>query len=155
MTTLEAYHDDIFVGGSWIRSASNRFIEVIDPATEQVWGKVPDANEADVNAAVEAADRAFRGSGWSDIGAAARAVIMLRFADELAARGDAMARVITSENGTPITETSAAAVHSAGILRYFATLADYVDQEDHRPFPGNTGNYTIVRREPRGVAVTP
>ena len=152
MTTLEAYHDDIFVGGAWIRSASNRFIDVIDPATEAVWGKVPDANEADVNAAVEAADRAFRGSGWSDIGAAARGAIMVRFADELAARGDAMARVITSENGTPITETSSAASHSAGILRYFATLADFVDQEDHRPFPGNTGNYTIVRREPRGVA---
>jgi aldehyde dehydrogenase (NAD+) len=152
MTTLEAYHDDIFVGGTWIRSGSNKFIDVVDPATEQVWGRVPDANEADVNAAVESADRAFRGSGWSDIGAAGRGAIMLRFADELAARGDAMARVITSENGTPITETSVAASHSAGILRYFASLADYVDQEDHRPFPGNSGNYTIVRREPRGVA---
>ncbi|GAB2822593.1 aldehyde dehydrogenase family protein [Alpinimonas psychrophila] len=152
MTALEAYHDDIFVGGEWIRSTSGTFIDVVNPATEEIWGRVPEANERDVDVAVQAAHRAFRGNGWSDIGAAGRAAIMLRFADELTARGEEMARYITTENGTPITETSSAASHSAGILRYFASLADYVDQEDHRPFPGNSGNYTIVRREPRGVA---
>ena len=152
MTTLEAYHDDIFVNGQWQKSSSAEFIDVIDPATEQVWGRVPDANEQDVDAAVRAAHRAFKSPGWSDIGASARATYMLRFADELAARGEQMAKFITSENGTPISESSNAASHSAGILRYFAGMAGYVDQEDIRPFVGNSSAYTIVRREPKGVA---
>lgn len=152
MTTLEAYHDDLFINGQWQKSSSGEFIDVIDPATEQVWGRVPNANEQDVNAAVEAAHRAFKSPGWSDIGAAARGAFMLRFADELAARAEQMALFITSENGTPISESSNAAAHSAGILRYFAGMAGYVDQEDIRPFVGSTPNYTIVRREPKGVA---
>jgi aldehyde dehydrogenase (NAD+) len=146
-----SFHDDIFVGGEWVRASSTDSIDVVNPATEVVWGRVPDANAADVDAAVRAAHRAFHETGWSDIGAAARAEFMLRFADELAARGPEMARVITSENGTPISESSAAAAHSAGILRYFAGLAGYVDQVDHRPF-SNGVDYTVVRREPRGVA---
>lgn len=153
MTTLEAFHDDIYVGGQWLRSASGEFTDVIDPATEQVWGRVPSANDRDVQAAVEAAHEAFRGHGWSDIRAAARAALMERFAVELERRGEELAQVVTSENGTPITETRQAAGHAAGLLRYFASLADYVDQEDLRPFPGRPGQATRVVREPQGVCV--
>lgn len=147
----EHVHDDIFVDGRWQRSQSEAVIEVVNPATEEVWGQVPDADAADVDSAVRAADAAFRGTGWRDIGAHARAAIVLRFADELAARGEQIARVITSENGTPVTETAAAASHAAGILRYFATLAELVEAVDTRPFPNASGSYTTVRREPVGV----
>lgn len=153
MTTLEAFHDDIYFGGQWVRSLSGEFTDVIDPATEQVWGRVPSANDADVNAAVSAAYDAFRSSGWSDIGAAARAGFMERFAVELQKRGEELANVVTSENGTPITETRQAAGHAAGLLRYFASLAGYVDQEDIRPFPGRPEQATRVVREPQGVCV--
>ena len=144
-------HDDISVGGQWQRAHADATIDVINPATEEVWGRVPDADAVDVDSAVRAADAAFRGSGWRDIGAHARAAVVLRFADELAARGEPMARVITSENGTPLTETAAAASHAAGILRYFATLADSVEAVDIRPFPNASGSFTTVRREPVGV----
>jgi len=144
-------HDDIFVGGQWQRAHADATIDVINPATEEVWGRVPDADAVDVDSAVRAADAAFRGSGWRDIGTHARAAVVLRFADELAARGEPMARVITSENGTPLTETAAAASHAAGILRYFATLADSVEAVDIRPFPNASGSFTTVRREPVGV----
>jgi aldehyde dehydrogenase (NAD+) len=153
MTTLEAFHDDIYFGGQWQRSASGEFTAVIDPATEQVWGRVPSASDADVNAAVSAAYDAFRGRGWSDIGAGARALLMERFAVELEKRGQELAQIVTSENGTPITETRQAAGHAAGLLRYFASLADYVDQEDTRPFPGRPDQATRVVREPQGVCV--
>ncbi len=144
-------YDDIFVGGRWQPANSSRFIEVVNPATEHVWARVPDADAADIDAAVNAAHGAFIGGGWSDIGATARATIIERFADELAARGEAMAAVITRENGTPLTETSAAASHSAGILRYFTGLAPTVDAEDTRPFPNAPGSFTTVRRQPVGV----
>ncbi|MCC6855394.1 MAG: aldehyde dehydrogenase family protein, partial [Microbacteriaceae bacterium] len=139
----------MFIGGQWRAASAAGRIDVVNPATEEVWASVPDADAADVDAAVRAARVAL--PDWRGIGAAARAEVVLRFADELAARGEGMARVITAENGTPIAETSAAASHSAGILRYFATLADLVDAVDVRPFPNAPGSYTEVSREAVGV----
>jgi len=147
------FHDDLFIGGQWVKSTSGQFTQIINPATEQVWGHVPNANQADIDAAVGAAGEAFRSGVWSGIGAAKRAQIMMRFADELAARGEQMGSTISSENGTPISESANAASHSAGMLRYYASLADYVDQDDRRPFPGAPGRYTQVFREPRGVCL--
>ena len=152
MTITDVHvHDDIFVGGRWQPSKAAAFIDVVNPATEGVWARVPDSDAADVDAAVSAAHEAFTGRGWSDIGAVARAAIIGRFAEELTARGDQMARIITRENGTPLTETASAASHSAGILRYFAGLAATVDAEDLRPFPHAQGAFTTVRRQPIGV----
>mgnify|MGYP000915396040 FL=1 len=147
--TLGGEHTDLFIGGQWRAASAAGRIDVVNPATEEVWASVPDADAADVDAAVRAARVAL--PDWRGIGAAARAEVVLRFADELAARGEGMARVITAENGTPIAETSAAASHSAGILRYFATLADLVDAVDVRPFPNAPGSYTEVSREAVGV----
>ena len=147
--TLGGEHTDLFIGGQWRAASTTGRIDVVNPATEEVWASVPDADAADVDAAVCAARAAL--PDWRGIGAAARAEVVLRFADELAARGEGMARVITAENGTPIAETSAAASHSAGILRYFATLADLVDAVDVRPFPNAPGSYTEVSREAVGV----
>lgn len=147
--TLGGEHTDLFIGGQWRAASAAGRIDVVNPATEEVWASVPDADAADVDAAVRAARAAL--PDWRGIGAAARAEVVLRFADELAARGEGMARVITAENGTPIAETSAAASHSAGILRYFATLADLVDAVDVRPFPNAPGSYTEVSREAVGV----
>jgi aldehyde dehydrogenase (NAD+) len=152
MTTLEEYHADNFIDGAWVASNSANRIDVIDPATEEVWGQVPSSDVVDIDAAVGAASRAFHGSGWSDIGAAARAVYLIRLADELETRAERMAAIITSENGTALTETLLAAGHAARMLRYYAGLSGVVDQDDERPFPGNDALYTQVLRQPRGVA---
>lgn len=153
MTLLSEYHDDVYIDGQWVKSHSPESIDVINPATEEVWGRVADADAEDVDRAVKAAHAAFKRPGWSDLSAAQRAEYMVKFANALEARSEKMANFITSENGTPISETKAAASHSAGILRYHATLADHVDQVDIRPYPNAPKNYTVVRREPKGVAV--
>ena len=150
---FQAYHDDHFIGGEWVKSTTSARTQIINPATEEIWGEVPNANQADIDAAVAAGNAAFKSGVWSGIGAAKRAEVMLRFADELAARGEIMGATISSENGTPISESKNAASHSAGILRYYAGLASYVDQDDKRPFPGLPGRYTQVYREPRGVCL--
>ena len=103
MTTLEEYHDDNFINGEWVTSLSDKRIEIVDPSTEEVWGAVPASNADDIDAAVQAASRAFKGSGWSDIGAPARAAMMVRLAEEFEARAERLAMIITSENGTGIT----------------------------------------------------
>lgn len=151
MTELKMYRDDNFIEGDWVRSASSNRIEIIDPSTEEVWGEVPASNVEDINVAVQAAHRKFTGSGWSDVGAEARAEFMRRLADEFEARSEELALIITSENGTSITETRQAAGHAGRLLRYYAGLVSYVDEIDERPFPNAPGQYTEVHREPRGV----
>ena len=143
--------DALFIGGRWRRAESAERVTVVNPATEQVIGRVPDARAADVDAAVRAARASFNDGGWRERPPHDRAKILLSLADELAARAGEMSAVITSENGSPVAETGRAAVHAASILRYTATMAGDLDAEDVRPFPAG-GAETVVRREPAGVA---
>ncbi len=151
MTTLEMYTDDLFIGGDWVKSGSGTFIDVTNPATEELWARVPAADANDIDKAVQSAHRAFHGKGWRDIGAHARAELMRKLADEFEARSEKLANIITSENGTAISETRLAGGHGAGLLRYYASLADYVEHVDKRAYPDRPGHYTQVQRHPRGV----
>ncbi|OUC80299.1 aldehyde dehydrogenase [Gordonia lacunae] len=147
-------HDDVFIGGRWVRSASSARIEVLNPATEEAWASVPDGDEHDIDQAVRAARSAF--PAWSATSPADRAAVLHRLADELDARAAAMSRIITTENGTPIAESGAAPGHSAAHLRLTADLAGLLDSVDDRPNPMAPG-HTVVRRVPVGVAglITP
>ncbi|GAA4475649.1 aldehyde dehydrogenase family protein [Rhodococcus olei] len=142
--------DDVFVDGAWVPSTSTARIEVVDPATEEAWGSVPDASTEDVDRAVAAADRAFRGAGWSDLTPSARAEHLMRMADEVEKRAQPLSWTNTRENGSPIAETGGAAANAAGILRYFASLAPTLEAEDVRPYPNRPGR-TAVFRDPIGV----
>lgn len=142
--------DDLWIGDRWVPAGGGDQIAVTDPAVEEAWGHVPDASPADVDAAVSAARNAFRTGPWPRMSAAERALILLRMADELEADTEALAATVTRENGSTITETRGAAGNAAGILRYFASLAPYLDEPDIRSAPGGASE-TVVRREPRGV----
>lgn len=145
--------DDQFIAGEWAPSGGDGSIEVVDPATEVVWGSVPDGSTADVDAAVAAARAAL--PGWRSLAPAERAERMRRFADVLMARAVPLSHTNTAENGSPVAETGGAAANAAGILRHFASLAPHLEREDVRPFPeGSTGplrSETLVRQDPIGV----
>ena len=142
--------DDHYVDGAWRTSSSAARLPVIDPATEQEWGSVPDADAADLDAAMTAAHRAFTTGPWRSTTAAERAALLLRMADEVEARAEPLGATNTRENGSPVAETRGAAANAASILRYFASLAPMVDDVDIRPAPAG-GFETVVRREPLGV----
>jgi len=144
--------DDHFIDGSWLRSNGSARTDVVDPATEEVWGSVPDATSDDVEAAMAAADRAFRTGPWPRMAPTARAEVLLRFAAELEARAVPLAHTNTRENGSPVAETLGAAANAASILRYFAGLAGHLETEDIRPFPAG-GAESVVRRDPVGPCV--
>lgn len=148
MTTW--FVDDLFIGGEWVAAQTSDRIDVVNPATKEVWGSVPNADARDVDRAVVAAREAFDAGQWSGLRPSERAEILLHFAKEVEARAGQLARVNTDENGSPISETSGAAANAAGILRYFASLADYLEQDDLRPFPSGIGVSRVVR-EPIGV----
>ncbi|WP_414731653.1 aldehyde dehydrogenase family protein [Williamsia sp.] len=59
-------YDALFIGGQWVPSAENKTITVVSASTEEVLGRVPEATEADIDAAVAAARTAFDDpAGWS------------------------------------------------------------------------------------------
>ena len=91
----------LFIGGQWRRPTTDERITVISPMTEQPIGGAPDSDPRDVDAAVDAARAAVRGSGWGALQPAERADIMLRFADALESRADETAAIVTAENGMP------------------------------------------------------
>jgi aldehyde dehydrogenase (NAD+) len=142
--------DDHFIDGDWTVSAGDSRADVIDPATEEVWGSVPQASVEDVEAAMTAADRAFREGPWPRLRPSERAGYLLRIADELEKSARELAYTNSRENGSPLSETLGAASNAGGILRYFAGLAGYLEQHDVRPFPSGTGE-SVVRRDPVGV----
>ncbi|RSZ61370.1 aldehyde dehydrogenase family protein [Corynebacterium hylobatis] len=149
--TLDLPHthvDDFFIDGTWCPAGSAERTPVIDPATGETWGSVPVAEAAELDRAVAAARRAI--TPWSALSAAERAEYLLRIAEEIEARAEALSLTNTRENGSPVSETRGAAANAAGIFRYFAGLAGWLDAEDLRPFPAG-GAETVVEKDPVGV----
>ena len=148
---MQVSYDSLFIGGEWVPPSSAARIDVTSSSTEEHIGSVPEAAEADVDAAVAAARRAFDDpGGWSQWDPAERGAAILRLAAELEARGQEMAERVSAQNGMPI---SIATMLEGGfpviVLRYIAGLLDGATFEEERP--GFLGGTNIVRREPIGV----
>ena len=94
----------MYVGGQWVAAASALQMDVLDPATEQVIARVPEAGAADIDRAVQAARTAFRG-GWKDATAQERGRVLLRLAERVRARRAELAELETLNNGKPIVES--------------------------------------------------
>src|SRR5947207_13730007 len=85
--------DRIYGGGAWVTSTGTETIDVVDPTTEEVVGRIPQGTPQDVDGAVAAAKEAF--SEWSETTADDRAKYLLRIAEGLQARMEPLAKVIT------------------------------------------------------------
>jgi acyl-CoA reductase-like NAD-dependent aldehyde dehydrogenase len=142
-------HDTIYVDGSWVPSAGTGRIEVVDPATEEVVGRVPDGTPADVDAAVAAARNAF--DGWATTAPEERGKLLQRLKEALQARAEEVAGVVTREMGAPPKIASAIMVgNPVAVLESMVTvLADFRWEEQV--------GHSLVVREPIGVvgAITP
>ncbi|HET8926492.1 MAG TPA: aldehyde dehydrogenase family protein [Microbacterium sp.] len=141
--------DDLFIDGDYRRAEGEGRIDVTDPATGTVWAGVPVASPSDVDAAVAAARRAL--PGWSGHSPSERARLMEAMADAVERRSEALAVTNSLENGSPVAETRRAASNAAGILRYFASLASWLEREDVRVAPLDPTLETSVHRDPIGV----
>ena len=143
-------YDLLYLAGDWTEPASPQRIPVHSATTEEPLGSVPEASEADVDAAVAAARTAFDDpSGWSR-SPQLRAEALERFAVALESRAAETSRRVTIQNGMPI---SLAQQFEGGfppvLLRYFASMATGSPQEETRP--GMLGGSSRVLREPIGV----
>ncbi len=142
-----------YIGGSF-SDGSARFTSV-DPATGADWAEMPEAREADVNDAVEAAEAAFFSPEWALTTATARGKLLHRLADLIAENAPRLAELETRDTGKIIRETSAQIAYVADYFRYYAGLADKI-QGAHLPID-KPDMEVWLRREPVGVvaAVVP
>ena len=141
--------DRIYIGGQLVEPSGSTKIDVINPFTEEVAGRVPEATTADVDRAVAAARQAFE-SDWSRMAVAERAEILARASQGIQARMDDLTRLITTEMGSPYSWCMFGQVLAPTmVLDYYAELGKRFELEETRP--GMFGP-VVVRKEPVGVA---
>jgi (Z)-2-((N-methylformamido)methylene)-5-hydroxybutyrolactone dehydrogenase len=138
----------LFVGGSWIEAHSRRVIDSIDPATEEVWARVPEADEVDVDRAVEAARAALVGPWRTQFTATERGALMLALSALIRRDSDRLAELESRDNGKPLRDTRGEVLRAADWIAYYAGWADKI-QGRQIPFKPEALAYT--RREPVGV----
>ena len=141
--------DHLFIGGDWVRPESPASIELLNPATEEVLGHVPDASDADVDRAVAAARAAFE--GWAATPVDDRAKLIERMHETLVGRLSEIGLLVAEEVGCPL--PFATLVQVGGPLM---VMASYAEVARSFPFEEEVG-LSLVLHEPAGVvaAITP
>ncbi|MFI9809390.1 aldehyde dehydrogenase [Streptomyces sp. NPDC052301] len=135
--------------------AHGALLDVTDPATSDVWARVPDATGTDVDRAVTAARRAFTQGTWPTWRAADRARFLIRFGEAIADHADELARLQVRENGKLLREMAGQVRLLPEYFTYYAGLAQLPTGTTNPLHLTGMVNYTV--REPLGVvaAITP
>jgi aldehyde dehydrogenase (NAD+) len=138
-----------YIDGKWVEPAEARTLDVINPATEEVAGKISLGGQADVDKAVDAARKAFK--TWSKTSREERIAVLQRIADEFGKRMGDVADAITEEMGAPawLAQNAQGPAGMGHLMTAVNVLKTYQFEEDR-------GANRIVK-EPIGVVgfVTP
>ncbi len=136
-----------FVDGRFQPPASTAYLDNVDPATGRPYSRVPDSDARDVDAACEAARRAF--PAWSATPAEQRCRSLLRLADLIERELEPLARIECIDNGKPLSRCRSVDIPRAvQNFRFFATAIRHTRSDLHVSEP-DALNYTL--RQPRGV----
>jgi len=119
---MQPYPDvKLFINGEWRDALAGETIAVSDPATEEVIGKIAHARPADLDLALTAADKGFK--VWRDTSAFERSKIMRKAADILRSRAEAVAAMMTREQGKPLAQSKMEIMGAADTIDWFAEEA--------------------------------
>ncbi len=142
-----------YIDGQWCDAESGAVNEVRNPANGDVIATVPDMGAAETNRAIEAAARAM--PDWVAKTAQSRADVLTRWADLMMQHHDDLARLMTLEQGKPVTEARGEIAYAANFLYWFA-------EEGRRAYgrtiPSHrTDTRILTLKQPVGVtaAITP
>ena len=135
----------LFINGSWKIGEGRDLFAVIDPASGEAIGEVPMASPADLDEALDAADKGF--VLWRAAPAEQRAAVLKKAAALLRERVEPIARLLTMEQGKPLAEARAEVLSSA-------QLFDWCGEEATRIYGRTlvrpTGQRALVTRQPIG-----
>ena len=158
VTTLALKDPGLFrqanvINGEWVQADSGKTLDVKNPATGEVIGRIPAMGEAETRRAIEAANAAW--PAWRKLLAKDRAAILRKLAALMIENTDDLAAIMTAEQGKPLTEAKGEVAYAASFFEWFAEEARRVNGET---IPENApGRRILVTREPIGVfaAITP
>ena len=145
---LEGSRIDNWIGGERRAPDSGEYLPSFEPAYARQWLEIPASGPSDIDAAVAAANAAFRGE-WRAMAATTRAGLLRSVAGEVAAHAEELATIECRDNGKPIAEARAGDLPSvAEMFHYWAGAADKLHGETVQVSPSSL-NYTV--HEPIGV----
>ena len=139
----------LYIDGKWLNGEGRKGEDVINPATGKTLGHLPHASNADLDAALAAAQKGF--ALWKATSAYDRSKILRKAADLVRERYDHISKVQTQEQGKVYVESRAEVLTSADIIDWYA-------EEGRRTYgrviPGRQkGVRQLVLQEPIGVAI--
>jgi succinate-semialdehyde dehydrogenase/glutarate-semialdehyde dehydrogenase len=141
-------HVQLLIDNHWGNSVSGETLPVVNPATGDTIGTVAHARKADLDSALEAAHKGFQ--TWRKTGAYERYRIMRKAADLLRTRAEAIAPLLTQEQGKPLTEAKFEVLAGADVIDWFAEEAR---RAYGRVIPARAaGIYQLAIKEPVGPA---
>ncbi|MEL7184983.1 MAG: betaine-aldehyde dehydrogenase [Pseudomonadota bacterium] len=136
-----------FIAGEYHGNASGETFTTRHPGNNKVICEVETAGQAEVDAAIKAARKAFK--VWSQMSAAERGAILMRAGEILRERNDELAELETLDTGKAIAETSVVdVITGVDVVEYFARVAQAIESERVDLSPEA---YAMLRREPVGV----
>lgn len=116
---MSTYPDTLLlIDGIWRAASDGRTIPVVNPATEEVIGQVSHASTSDLDAALAAAERGF--AVWKAVSPLDRSKLMRRAADLMRERAEAIAPVMTLEQGKPLAQSRMELLGAADTIDWFA-----------------------------------
>jgi acyl-CoA reductase-like NAD-dependent aldehyde dehydrogenase len=137
----------LYVNGAWRASASGRTTILINPATEQPLAEVQAADVADVNLAVESAQRAWEG-GWRDLAPGKRAEILFNVARMIRDYAEHLAEMECANVGKPISDARDEIGLGAKVFEYYAGA---VGKFYGQTIPVGRGGFDFTLRQSMGV----
>ncbi|WP_371158086.1 aldehyde dehydrogenase family protein [Jannaschia sp. 2305UL9-9] len=138
-----------FIGGDWVPAGPRDVIEVDNPANEAIIATIPDGTPEDAAAAIEAAAAAQ--PAWAALPAIERAGWVRRLAAAIEADADALARIITAEQGKPLDQAHGEVGATLTFLTHAAESARRIEGEIITS--DNRNEEIQIRRHPYGVVV--
>ena len=141
-----------FIDGQYVESSSNKTFENIDPVTGEVFAIVHEATEQDVDAAVKAASRAYRGE-WGSLTVEARVNLLHKVADRINERFDEFLEAECRDTGKPFSLARHIDIpRGAANFKIFADVIRNVPTESFRmETPDGAGALNYGVRLPKGV----
>mgnify|MGYP003349985479 CR=1 FL=1 len=122
-------YDRLYIGGEWTAPHSGRAIASIDPASEQVWAEVAEADAHDIGRAVAAARSAMSGPWKTKVTASQRGALLLKLAGLLKRDAAKLAELESRDNGKPLRDTLGEVQRAIDWFTFFAGAADKIEGE--------------------------
>jgi phenylacetaldehyde dehydrogenase len=141
----------LLIGGARVPAASGKTIDVFDPATGRKIATQPDGGKADVDRAVDAAEKAFKKGPWAQTTASQRAKILWRMADLLDAHAEELGRLEALNNGMLPQMAQFMVNYAAESFRYYAGWATKIEGKTVNLSGAGRNIHAFTLKAPIGV----